>query len=343
MKFFSIAFGLLMLLCLVDSAKSDTYIEIGKKQPCAYAATGCQDSLGWEGNYVMAGDIMVGSCKISYLIEYYEKLCPTADPFLSTYSCQIVGLYILSKTKCNLTFEEILGIIYLRIWNNIYYTKNPERIVSNVSSAGCVSKVDSMEKCFLTYDKATAMPARASSNSPVLDSIFKDGPVQVYAAIISCETTRECCISHYKVDYDKILKKVVYAEKYGQTFPEDSLACDSAKSELGNCMDGCQFTNLKFNYNMVRGSEMSSSNSEAFVYPNPSDGNIKFYISNAPEGIAEFSLTNALGIVVHKENISVDNIDFVKDMDFSSLTPGVYLYSFKFEEKTYNGTIIINK
>lgn len=343
MKFVYVLLGLLILLCSVESAKSDTYIEIGKKKPCGFSATGCQDSTGWNGNYVMAGDIFVGTCKVSYLIEYYEKFCPATDPFLSTYSCQIVGMYILTKTNCNLSYQEILGIIYLRIWNNVFRENNVENIVCNVKMAGCMTKADSLENAYLKYENSSQMAARGSQNTALLDSLFKNGPVQIYAALVACESTRECCISHYKVKYDYISKKIVSAEKIGQSYPEDSSACDSAKSELGTCTDGCQYSNLEFKYDLMRGSELPSTNKQAIAYPNPTDGNIRFYIPDSPEGRAEFSLTNALGIVVYQETISVESSDFIKEVDFSGVAPGVYLYSFRFDEKTYSGTITINK
>ncbi len=343
MRFFTIIVGFIILICCANSAKSNVIIEIGKKKPCGYSSLGCQDSTGWNGNYVMAGDIFVGTCKVSYLIEYYEKLCVSTDPFLLTYSCQIVSLYILSNTMCKLSWEEIYGIIYLRIWNNIFSKYSTENIVCNVNTAGCLTRADSMKDTYLSRGDITEMVARSSANDYTLDSLFKNGPVQVYSAIVACESTRECCVSNYKVDYDRIAGRVVYAEKVGQSYPSDSNACDSAKSDLGTCTDGCQYSDLKFNYALMRGSELPPISGQALAYPNPSDGVVRFYIPDAPQGNAEFSITNAMGITVRKETISLDRNELIKEIDLSGVAPGVYLYSFKFDEKSYNGTITINR
>ncbi len=343
MRFVTLMVGFIIFFCCANSAKSNVIIEIGKKQPCGYSSTGCQDTTGWNGNYVMAGDIMVGTCKVTYLIEYYEKFCTSPDPFLQTYSCQIVGLYILSKTMCKLSWEEIYGIIYLRIWNNVFLNSNVENIVCNVNMAGCLTKVDSIEDTYLSRGDMTEMVARSSASAGVLDSLFKDGPVQIYSAIVACESTRECCVSNYKVEYSKDMKKVIHAEKVGQSYPNDSNACDSAKSRIGSCVDGCKYSDLKFNYALMRGSELTSVSGQALAYPNPSDGVVRFYIPNAPQGNAEFTITNALGITVRRETISIDRNELIKEIDLSGVTPGVYLYSFKFDEKFYNGTITINR
>lgn len=78
------------------------------------------------------------------------------------------------------------------------------------------------------------------------------------------------------------------------------------------------------------------------IYPNPTDSRLNLMISNGQEGKAEFSVVNALGVMVKVFNANIQSSATNIEVDVASLAPGVYTLQMRQGGNIATSKLIIN-